>query len=360
VDDLNAVLNAVGAERPSLLGSSDAGLMAIQFAATYPERIASLILANTGARVAPAPDDPYGIPTELWEAVERRLPEEWGKEDSGFIDIFWPERATDPELRRWVAKVQRSIMTPKRAVELWRMQRDIDLRNVLYLIQAPTLVVTGSDWTLVPVINSEYLAKNIPDSRLLVLKGRGLVLLVNADEYVDAIEEYLTGGVRSVEPDRVLATILFTDIVGSTQRATELGDKRWKALLDDHDRTIRKQLARYRGREINTVGDGFIATFDGPGRAIQCACAIRDALESLGIEVRAGLHAGEVEIRGDDVAGVAVHTGARVGASADAGEVLVSSTVKDLVAGSGIEFGDRGDHELKGVPGTWHLYAVKG
>jgi class 3 adenylate cyclase len=234
-----------------------------------------------------------------------------------------------------------------------------DVRPVLSAIQSPTLVLyrRGDRWVGKP--HAVYLAEHIEGAKLVELPGDDNLFFVgDSDTDVDEIEEFITGNRHVPETDRVLATVLFTDIVGSTERAAELGDQKWRDVLDGHDRAVRRQLDRFRGREVNTAGDGFLATFDGPGRAIQCGCAIRDAVASLGVEVRVGLHTGEIEVRGDDVAGMAVHIGARVSSVAGAGEVLVSSTVKDLVVGSAIEFADRGEHELKGVPGSWRLYGV--
>jgi class 3 adenylate cyclase len=236
-----------------------------------------------------------------------------------------------------------------------------DVRPLLPAIQAATLVLyrSGDRWVGKP--HAAYLSEQIPDSKLVELPGDdNLMFAGDSDADLDEIEEFITGARHAPVTDRVLVTVLFTDIVGSTERAAELGDRRWRDLLDAHDRTVRRQLERFRGREVNTAGDGFLATFDGPGRGIECGCAIRDAVRALGIEIRAGLHTGEIEVRGDDVAGMAVHIGARVSAVAGASEVLVSSTVKDLVAGSRIEFEDRGDHELKGVPGSWRLFVVSG
>jgi class 3 adenylate cyclase len=235
-----------------------------------------------------------------------------------------------------------------------------DIRSVLPAIQAPTLVLYRQGDRFAGRPHAQYLAENITGAKLVEVPGNDNLLCVgDVDGDLDEIEEFLTGVRHAPQTDRVLATVLFTDIVGSTEMAAERGDKVWRELLDRHDRAVRRQLERFGGREVNTSGDGFIAAFDGPGRAIQCACAIRDAVGAFGIEVRAGMHTGEVETRGDDVAGMAVHIGARVSALASGGEVLVSGTVKDLVVGSGIEFDDHGEHELKGVPGAWHLYRVR-
>ena len=249
--------------------------------------------------------------------------------------------------------------SPAAAHALTRMNGEIDVRHVLPAIAVPTLLVHRIGDRTLPVEGARYMAERIPGATLVELPGDDhLPFVGDQDEILDEIEEFLTGIRPSPAPDRVLATVLFTDIVGSTMRAAELGDRRWRDLLETHHAVVRKELERWQGREVDTAGDGFLATFDGPARAIRCACAIRDAVTGLGLEIRAGLHCGEVEIVGDDVAGIAVHTGARVAALADANEVLVSSTVRDLVAGSGIEFEERGEHELKGVPGSWRLYAV--
>ncbi|HEX9695284.1 MAG TPA: adenylate/guanylate cyclase domain-containing protein [Actinomycetota bacterium] len=356
--DLNAVLDAVGAKRPSLLASTDAGPMAMLFAASFPDRVASLILTNTGARATPAPDYPLGLPQHVLDTFTDVLEKEWGREDGSFPDFSWPARASDPEFRSWMARVQRAIATPKGAAQLFRSERGLDVRRALPLIQAPTLLVT-SNFDLVPAPNVEYLAERISNSQLLRLHGDGAFgWLDDVDHYLEAIEEHVTGRHAQVEPDRVLATIMFTDIVGSTERAAQLGDKRWRSLLDRHDEISRRQIQRFGGRLVKTTGDGCLAVFDGPARAVRCATALADALQREGLELRGGIHAGEVEQRGSDVGGIAVHIAARVMALADAGEVLVSSTVKGLVTGSGLTFVDRGEFELSGVPDKWPLHAV--
>jgi class 3 adenylate cyclase len=283
------------------------------------------------------------------------LVEHWG--EGRTLAVFAP--STDSERDRVGRGVyERSAATPQTTRTLLNMVVETDVRDVLPSIRVPTLVLHREE-EFVPVEQARYLADHIPGARLVVLPGADHIPFYgDADGYAEEIEEFLTGARHAPGTDRVLATVLFTDIVASTQHAAELGDRKWRDLLDAHDRTIRRQLERFRGREVNTAGDGFLATFDGPGRAIECGCAMRDAVRALGLEVRVGLHTGEVELRGDGVAGMAVHIGARVAQHADASEVLVSSTVKDLVAGSGIEFHDRGEHELKGVPGTWRLFTV--
>ncbi len=358
-DDLNTVLKAAGSERASLLASSDAGPIAMVFAATYPDRVASLILVNTAARASRAPDYPSGIPPEFGEAFLDGIEKMWGKEDGAFARLFAPLKADDPEFVRWLARLQRASMTPRRAAEMWRLILDIDARHVLPLVQAPTLVVGFSDSATIPVGNSEYLAEHIEGAKLLVLKGGGTMSWLNEPErYLAAIEEHVTGEHRMVQPERVLATVLFTDIVGSTERATELGDRRWRELLDHHDAVSRREVTRWGGKLVKTTGDGILATFDGPARAIRAAGALRDELARNGVELRVGLHAGEVEMRSEDVGGIAVHIAARVMAEALPGEVLVSGTVKGLVAGSELSFTDRGVRALKGVPDEWPLYAL--
>jgi class 3 adenylate cyclase len=265
----------------------------------------------------------------------------------------------DPEVRAQLSRFSRSLNSPAAAKAMAKMLVLADARPALSAVQAPTLVLYRRDDRYVGKPHATYLAEHIPGATLVELAGEdNMIFAGDSDADLDEIEEFLTGTRRGPDTDRVLATVLFTDIVGSTERATELGDRAWRELLDAHDGVVRRQLDRFRGREVNTRGDDFLATFDGPGRAILCACAIRDGVRALGIEVRAGLHTGEVEVRGDDVAGVAVHIGARVAALAGPGEVFVSGAVPPLVAGSGIQFADRGEHELKGVPGTWHLYSV--
>ncbi|MEX2458904.1 MAG: adenylate/guanylate cyclase domain-containing protein [Actinomycetota bacterium] len=361
VEDLNAVLKAAGSERPTLMASIDGGPMVLLFAATYPERVASLVLVNTNAKPVAEPGYP-GIPAELAEMVVRVFEEGWGKEDGMIVRTVAPDQAGDPDFVRWFARLQRASMTPRRAVEMLRLVLTQDVRHVLPLIQAPTLVVAVRDFPLLlPLESSQYLVDHIEGAKLLLLEGASSqTFLLEPDRLLEAIEELVTGQHRSVEPDRVLATVLFTDIVGSTERASEMGDRRWREVLDRHDEVSRREVVRHGGRLVKTTGDGILATFDGPARAIRSAAAIRDDLASGGVQLRLGLHAGEVEVRGDDVGGIAVHIAARVMALARAGEVLVSGTVKGLVAGSGLAFEDRGVHELKGIPDQWALHALAG
>jgi class 3 adenylate cyclase len=334
------------------------------FAASYPNRTASLVLDGCYARLAQAPDYPWGVPREvLDQAVARVADARVGAGDAvevAGLRYMAPHALHDAEFMAQYRRFYRYTSSPAAQRADSEIAVYADVRPLLSAIQAPTLVLyrRGDHWVGEP--HALYLSEHIASAKLVELAGEdNLIFVGDADADLDEIEEFLTGARHAPATDRVLATVLFTDIVGSTERVAELGDRRWRDLLDSHDRTVRRQLGRFRGREVNTSGDGFLATFDGPGRAIECACAIRDAVRALGIEVRAGLHTGEIEVRGDDVAGMAVHIGARVSASAGAGEVFASSTVKDLVAGSGIEFDDRGEHDLKGVPGAWRLFAVR-
>jgi class 3 adenylate cyclase len=357
--EMLVVLDAVGSEQAAVVANGVWGTRAIFFAAAYPDRTSSLVLDGCYARLARAPDYPFGVPSEVLDrAVAQVRSNNAGLEAS--IGITSPSAMKDPEFVMQYQRYARFIQGPTEQRASARAVAFADVRSILSSIHAPTLVLYRSDDRWVGKPHAEYLAEHIPGSKLVGLPGEdNLIFFGDIDSTVGEIEEFLTGDRHAPEIDRVLTTVLFTDMVGSTERAAELGDSRWKDLLDDHDRTVRRQLGRFRGNEINTVGDGFFAIFDGPGRAIQCACAIRDAVNALGIDIRVGLHTGEIERRGEDVAGMAVHIGARVAALAEAGEVLVSSSVPPLVAGSGIEFEDRGDYELKGVPGTWRLFAVE-
>jgi class 3 adenylate cyclase/alpha-beta hydrolase superfamily lysophospholipase len=361
--DTLAVLDAVGSVRAGLVANGVGGLTAIFFATSCPNRTASVVLDGCYARLARAADYPWGIPVEILDQAVALIADRVKGDPVDYTGLRYmaPEAMKDTEFLAQYGRYYRFTNAPAVAGAESAMVTYADVRALLPAVQAPTLVLYRRGDQLAGKPHAEYLADHISGSRLVELPGTDNLMYVgDSDADLDEIEEFLTGARHAPETDRVLATVLFTDIVGSTERASELGDRKWRELLDAHDNAVRRQLERFRGREVNTVGDGFVATFDGPGRAIQCACAIRGAVRALGMEVRVGVHTGEVEVRGNDVAGVAVHIGARVSGLADAGEVLVSSTVKDLVAGSGIEFEDRGEHELKGVPGTWKLYAVAG
>ena len=358
MDDVRAVMDATGAERAALFGPSEGGPMSALFAATYPERTTALILYGTFASTVRDATYPWAMDPEERRKVIEAIPEQWGQ--GAYVDLLAPSMAGDERFRRWWARLERLGASPGAAMALRRMNGEIDIRTTLSAIRVPTLVLHRTGDLDTSIEEGRYLAAHIPGAKFVDLPGADhLPWAGDQDAIVDEVEEFLTGVRPAAEPDRVLATVLFTDIVGSTTRAVELGDRRWRDLLFSHNAIVRHELERARGREVKTVGDGFLATFDGPARAIRCACAIRDAVRGLGLAIRAGLHTGECELIGDDVGGIAVHIGARVMARARPHEVLVSSTVKDLVTGSGVEFQDRGMHRLKGVPGAWRLYGVQ-
>jgi class 3 adenylate cyclase len=358
-DDVGAVMDAVGIERAAILGWSEAAMPCMLFAATYPERTQALVLYGGMPSVIVRDDFPYGVSEEAYDEFMERTLEVWP--DGGLLRLWAPSHADDAAARDWFARYQRLSASPGAMKALWQSLKETDVRSVLPTISVPTLVMHRTGDILIQVGGSRYMAERIPGAKLVEFPGKDhLWWFGDQDAIVDEIEEFLTGTRTTPEPDRVLATVLFTDIVGSTERAAELGDARWRELLERHEAIVRRELERHRGREVKTTGDGFLATFDGPARAIRCARAIAEGVRPLGIEIRAGLHTGELEVMNGDVGGIAVHTGARVSANAGAGEVLVSQTVRDLVAGSGIEFADRGAHDLKGVPGEWRLFAVAG
>jgi pimeloyl-ACP methyl ester carboxylesterase len=354
MDDVRAVLDAVECRQAALFGFSEGGLMSVLFAATYPERITVLVLYGVFAKRVWSPDYPWAPKPDDRERELTELERNWSER----MDLDQLAPSEDDAFKDRLATYFRRSASPGAAVALMRMNTQLDVREVLPSIQAPTLVIHRTDDRDVKVEEGRWIAGRIPGAKFVELPGDTHTLWAgDTDEVVDEIEEFLTGTRRGPEPDRVLATVLFTDIVRSSEHATKLGDRRWRELLDRHHAFVREQLARYHGRELDTAGDGFLATFDGPARAIRCASAIEGGVRGLGLEVRAGVHTGECEVFGDKVAGLAVHTGARVAGKAGPGEVLVSQTVKDLVAGSGIRFEGRGTHELRGV-GAWRLYAV--
>jgi pimeloyl-ACP methyl ester carboxylesterase len=359
MDDVRAVMDAAGSERAVLLGVSEGAPMSMVFAATYPDRTAGLIFVGGEVKEIIEDDWPWGHSTrEEYEAMLlRTLEGRWAKPTRVW---FAPSVANDPVAINWLSRLERSAASPAAAAAFMRLGSEIDVRHVAPSIHVPTLVLHTPDDPVVRYEQARWLAEQIPGARLVDLKGRDHVPWFDVgDQVVTEIRDFLTGFREAPEPENVLATVLFTDIVGSTDRARELGDTQWTALLEQHHATVRAVLAQYRGREIDTTGDGFLAAFDGPARGIRCAQAILGALEGIGIQARSGLHTGEVEVVGDSLAGIAVHIGARVADAARPGEVLVSSTVRDLVAGSGIAFEDRGLYELKGLDEPRRLYAVR-
>jgi class 3 adenylate cyclase/pimeloyl-ACP methyl ester carboxylesterase len=353
VDDMVTVLDHVGWERAVLLGFSGVGPNPL-FAAVHPQRTSALVLVNEIARARQADDYPEGLPDEVID--QRRV----SSEGTGYPpwEQFAPSLVDDARFGRWFDRARRLTCSPNDALAKLRLAWDADQRGSLRSIQAPTLVVSRRDRPFAAA--TRYLADHIQGAQYVELEGEDMFpFLGDADAVLDAIEEFVSGQLPAPRADRVLATVLFTDLVSSTPQVAQMGDRRWRNLIATHDALVRAELDRFRGREVKFDGDGVLATFDGPGRAIRCACAIRDALGALGLQVRAGLHTGEVELRGGDITGIAVHIGQRVSAHAGPGEVFVSRTVADLIAGSDIELRDQGEHELKGVPGTWRLYSVR-
>jgi pimeloyl-ACP methyl ester carboxylesterase len=358
MDDLRAVMDAVGSQRATLLGHSEGGSMSILFAATYPERTEGLILAGCYAKRVWSPDYPWAPTPEVRAADIAETERTWGDPDA-LPEWLAPSRMHDRSFREWLARYLRLGSSPRAAAHLLEMNTLIDTRSVLPSVQAPTLCLYRTGDADVNVEEGRWIADRIPGATFVEIAGSDHLLnAAGAEQMLDEIEEFMTGQRSAAPPDRALATVMFTDIVGSTETAARLGDASWRELLGRHNDAVRAEVVRFRGRVIGTQGDGFLATFDGPARGILAAQAVIDAVAALGLEVRAGLHTGEIELLDDDVAGLAVHIGARVAALAGSGEVLVSRTVKDLVAGSGIEFEDRGTHRLKGIPDEWAVYAA--
>ena len=356
MDDLRAVMDAVGSDRASVVAGMAGGFMATVFAATHPDRTTSLVLVDAFARFNRTDGYPWGSSPDMTAGRLAAIESGWGQ--GTMLPLFAPELADDLALRESWGRYERHSVSPGTALAMVRMIDATDVRAVLPAIRVPTLVIARADGP-VPAEHGRYLADQIPGATYTELSGRNtLIWSGDQDALITEIQGFITGVRPPPNADRVLATVMFTDIVGSTDTAAALGDARWRDTLAEHDRLIRRQLDRFRGREIRTTGDGFLAVFDGPARAIRCAEAIHVTLRPADISVRAGLHTGEIDLVGEDVGGIAVHIAARVSAHAGAGEVLVSSTVKDLVVGSGITFEDRGTHELKGVPGRWQLCSV--
>jgi class 3 adenylate cyclase len=358
MDDVRAVMDAVGSERAALLGHSEGGNMCVLFTATYPERTTALILVGCYAKRIRSDDYPWAPTVEDRARGIEQTEATWGSPEA-FRELA-PSKERDEAFQRWIGRYLRQSASPKAAAALMRMNTKIDVRDVLPTIGVPTLLLYRTHDADVHVDEGRYIGDRIPGARFVELPGEDhLMWTGDVDALLDEIEEFLTGVRRGPDPDRVLATVLFTDVVGSTETATRLGDRAWRTLLDRHHDVVRRELARWRGREVDTAGDGFLATFDGPARAIRCAVAASEGVRDLGLQIRAGLHTGEVEIADADVRGIAVHIGSRVAALAGPDEVLVSRTVADLVAGSGIVLAEHGEHELKGVSGTWLVYGVE-
>ena len=357
-DDIRAVLDAAGSERATVIGVGDSGPLALLFAAAHPQRVSSLVVINTGARVVQAPDYPWGLTAEDVQRFLARTKETWGT--GGIVDVFSPSGASDERYQQWWARYQRMSASPGRSTAMARLTFAVDARRVLSTIHVPTLVIHRKDFRFFPIELGRYLGEHIPGAKFVEVPGAdGFIYLGDTDAILSEIEEFVTGARRAPDIDRVLATVLLTDMVGSTDRAAQLGDHRWRAVLDTHDDIVRGQLELYRGKLHRATGDGLLATFDGPARAVRCAQAMRDLLRQADIDIRSGLHAGEVELRGNEIGGIAVHIAARISAEASGGEILCSSTVRDLVTGSDLEFVDRGRRQLKGVPQEWQLFEVR-
>ncbi len=357
MDDVLAVMDAAGSERAAICGTLEGGPMAALFAATFPERTEALILYATFARATWAPDYDWAWPAEMREEQMGRWLEHWGE---GIIaGSVAPSQMSDPNFVEWAGRLERRAASPSTIRRIFELIGRFDVRDVLPSIRVPTLVMHREQDNFLKVEHSRYIASKIPGARYVELQGSdNMFSLGDSEAVIGEIEEFLTGTRHEREPDRMLATVLFTDICDSTKKAAEMGDRGWRFLLERHDALFRQALARHRGREVKRTGDGFLATFDGPARAIRCAASVAEAMGSLGLQVRAGLHTGELEVMDGDLGGLAVHIASRVMGLAAPNEVLVSGTVKDLVVGSGIDFEDRGERELRGVPGEWRLYAV--
>ena len=363
VDDAICVLDAVGSERVAVFAPRDSTLQAVMLASSRPERVSKLIIVNGFARLRRAPDYPEGVPSHIVDAFLESVIEGAPSLEEGalvdFLTVGAPSVANDSTFRVWWDRAGRQGGSPATARAILSVGYGADVRSLLSAVAAPTLVLHRTSEPLFRIGHGRYLAEHIPDARFVDIPGQDSLYWVGETSMLlDEVEEFVTGSRIGRRPDTAIATMLVTDIVGSTQTMARVGQERWRDLLDRHDAAVRRQFERFGGREVNTTGDGFLATFDGPARAVHCAGAISDAAGQLGLGVRAGVHTGEVELRGNDIAGMAVHIAARVAGMAGPGEVLASRTVIDLIVGSGIEFTDRGEHELKGVPGSWRLYAV--
>ena len=366
MDDVRAVMDAAGSRRAAFYGLSEGAAMSILFAATYPERVAALVVRSCSPRTLWAPDFPWGRSEEAYEHEMEQALRVYAKKDEARDVVRVIGMQSDDEVEAYI-QLLRYGASPGMLEALYRMNREIDVRDVLPTVRVPALVLHGADDQIVPVEVGRYTAQRLRAARFVEVPGVGHLALGGrpSERILAEIDSFLgevwrSGGWAGAEPERMLSTVLFTDIVGSSDRAVSLGDRAWRDLLERHHAIVRRELVRFRGTEVDSAGDGFFVAFDGPARAIRCARSIVDALAEIGLDVRAGLHTGECEVANGKIAGIAVHTGARVASHADAREVVVSSTVRDLVAGSGIEFADRGVHELKGIPGEWRLFAVEG
>jgi class 3 adenylate cyclase/alpha-beta hydrolase superfamily lysophospholipase len=356
--DVGAVMDAAGSDRAAIAGWGDGAAVALMFAANHPERVAALVLGSLGVKVAAGPDAPLVADPRVVQAMSDAIESGWGQ--ATFAAVVAPSRASDQRFLAWYRRWERLSATPNAAAALSRCMLEFDADPLLTAVQAPTLVLNRTD-SLFDREAVRAVADRIPGAKCVELPGIDATPYVgNVEAYLDEIQEFLTGTRGAPDLDRHLATVLFTDIVDSTKHAQQLGDRRWRYLLDDHHAHVRRLLDGFHGTEIDTAGDGFFATFDAPARAIRCACAIRDTVQEIGLQIRAGLHTGEIERQGTAATGLAVHVGARAAALARPSEVLVTSTVKTLVLGSGISFADRGLHVLKGVPGRWRLFAIEG
>jgi class 3 adenylate cyclase len=357
-EDIACVMDAVDAEDAFLIADGDSGPLGILFAATHPDRLRGLILFHTTARFLAADDYPIGLPPEFVEAISAEMTDDWGSGER--LAMYVPSRAGDKDLERWMGRLMRATTTPSSVMKYMDGVITADVREILATVETPALVLHPTESSLLTIEHGHFLADHLPNSRLVELSGPGDVYpaFALADQVVTAIREFVTGAPSPMPAERALATVLFTDIVESTDRAGRMGDRRWRELLDLHDETARRDIASHSGELVKNTGDGILATFDGPGRAISFASSFRSDLGGLGLPIRTGIHTGEIERRGHDIGGIAVHIGARIMAAAETGEILVSRTVKDLVIGSPIDFEDRGMHALKGVEGEWQLYSV--
>ena len=359
MEDLLAVMDAAGSERAAIYAELDGGPVGMLFAAQYPERTSALILANTAAKYVASEDYPHGEPAETWNALFDTIEQLWGRDELSAVSV--PSLAGDERYVKWSSRMARAVAPPGVASAMFRYTFGLDVRPILGSIRAPTLILHRTDYRFVNVEHGRYLAEHINGARLMELPGSDLWFFTPGAGHVPGmIEEFVTGVKPVPDRDRVLATVLFTDVVGSTEKVAALGDRPWNELLEAHDDLMRREVERFGGKLVGITGDEVLATFDGPGRAIRCARTAGDALRALGLDIRAGIHTGEIEARGDNVGGIAVHIGSRVMNEAVAGEVLCTRTVKDLVAGAGLEFEDRGSRALKGLPDEWQLFAVAG